>query len=174
MARKPAKMYRQVKSQAYTRKEYVGGIPGLRLFQYVMGDKRNSTDFEVELALTSGSACQIRHTSLESARVSANRFIQKKTGTVGYRMRIHVYTHILLRENKQATGAGADRISQGMRSAFGKIVSTAARVRQDQTIISLQVNRKNAEFAKQALRKANSKLPSSCRIKILRGAELIQ
>ena len=172
MARKPAVMYRQVKSQAFTRKEYVGGIPGVRLFQFVMGDKKG--EFEIELSLVSGSKCQIRHTSLESARVTANRFIQKKTGTLGYRMRMLVYPHILLRENKQATGAGADRISQGMRSAFGKIVSTAARVRQDQTIISLQVNRKNAEFAKQALRKANSKLPSSCRIKILRGAELIQ
>ena len=172
MARKPAVMYRQVKSQAFTRKEYVGGIPGVRLFQFVMGDKKG--EFEIELSLVSGSKCQIRHTSLESARVTANRFIQKKTGTQGYRMRMLVYPHILLRENKQATGAGADRISQGMRSSFGKIVSTAARVKSAQPIMSLQVNRKNFKFAKDALRKANSKLPTSCSIKVVRGQELIK
>ena len=172
MARKPAKMYREVKSQAYTRKEYVGGIPGVRLFQFVMGDKKG--EFEMELSLISGSNCQIRHTSLESARVTANRFIQKRTGTLGYRMRILVYPHILLRENKLATGAGADRISQGMRNSFGKIVSTAARVKSDQPIMSLQVNRKNFKVAKEALRKANAKLPSSCRIKVVRGEEFVQ
>ena len=41
----------------------------------------------------------------------------------------HTYPHHVLRENKQATGAGADRVSQGMRCAFGKNVGTAARVK---------------------------------------------
>ena len=31
MARKPAKMYRQVKGQAYTRREYTGGVPNNRI-----------------------------------------------------------------------------------------------------------------------------------------------
>ncbi|HID71408.1 MAG TPA: 50S ribosomal protein L16 [Thermoplasmata archaeon] len=172
MARKPARMYREVKSQAYTRKEYVGGIPGLRLAQFLMGNKKG--EFEIELALVAGSKCHIRHTALESARVSANRFIQKRAGNLGYKLRIHVYPHILLRENKQATGAGADRISQGMRKAFGKIVGTAARVKDGQTIMTLHVNRKNFLFAKEALRKANSKLPTQCKIRILRGEELVQ
>ncbi len=173
MPRKPAKMYRDVKSQAYTRKEYVGGIPGLRLMQFIMGDKARD-DWDIELRLISGNACQIRHTALESARISANRFIQKRTGTQGYRMKINVYPHILIRENKQATGAGADRISQGMRCSFGKIVGTAARVKTDQTIITLQVSKRNYLAAKDALRKANSKLPTKGRIVISKGQEHIQ
>ena len=166
-------MFRDVKSQAYTRKKYVGGIPGIRLFQFVMGDKRKN-DFEIELQLRSGSNCQIRHTSLESARVTANRFIAKQTGTLGYKMHIHVYPHILIRENKQATGAGADRISQGMRNSFGKIVNLAARVKNEQRLITVSVNRKNFLFAKQALKKANSKLGTPCRIVVVRGEEFIQ
>ena len=44
----------------------------------------------------------------------ANSTIRSSAGADGYALRIHVYPHQILRENKQATGAGADRVSQGM------------------------------------------------------------
>ena len=81
-------------------------------------------------------------------------------GPQGYSLRIRVYPHQILRENKQATGAGADRVSQGMRCAFGKNVGTAARVQKNQKIITIQTNEANFSAAKDALRKANCKLPS--------------
>ena len=80
------------------------------------------------LELSVDNACQIRHTALEAARVISNATIRKAAGPQGYALRIHTYPHQVLRENKQATGAGADRVSQGMRQAFGKNVGTAARV----------------------------------------------
>ena len=40
MARKPAKMYRQVKGQAYTRREYTGGVPNNRILRYHMGNRK--------------------------------------------------------------------------------------------------------------------------------------
>ncbi len=76
-----------------------------------------------------------------------------------------------LRENKQATGAGADRVSQGMRLAFGKNVGTAARCRKNDVIVSIHTS---AEFyldARNALRKAGMKFPSSVTISVSRGAE---
>ena len=65
--------------------------------------------------------------------------MEKKIGSSNYRVVVRVYPHVVLRENKQATGAGADRVSQGMRAAYGKIVSTAAEVKEGQIIISLKM-----------------------------------
>ena len=77
----------------------------------------------------------------------------------GYALRIHVYPHQILRENKQATGAGADRVSQGMRQAFGKNVGTVMRVLRGQTIVSIHMNPENYDATKDALRKASCKFP---------------
>ena len=77
-----------------------------------------------------------------------------------------VYPHVVLRENKQATGAGADRVSQGMRAAFGKVVSTAAEIKPAQVIITIETTEPFIESAKSALRKAGMKIPSPCKINV--------
>lgn len=163
MARKPGSMYRSIKQQAYTRKEYMGGVPTSRITQFVSGNKKEL--FPVQLCLLANESCQIRHTALESARITANRALEKNAGLNDYRLKIRVYPHHVIRENKQATGAGADRVSQGMRASFGKAVGTAARVHPNQTIMSVETFERNIDHAKDALRKAASKLPSPCKIK---------
>jgi len=164
MPRKPNKMYRNVKQQAYTRREYMGGVPPSRITQFVLGNKNEV--FPTELFLSVTERCQIRHTALEAARIAANRFLEKKAGVTDYRLTIRVYPHHVLRENKQATGAGADRVSQGMRASFGATVGTAARVKPNQVIITVETLEKNIDFAKEALNKAASKLPSPCKISV--------
>jgi len=135
MVRKPGKMYRNLAKKAYTRKEYMGGIPGSKVVQFDMG---NLTDeFPVQLSLAVEEGCQIRHTALEAARISINRRLIKDVGRMNYRLKLRVYPHHVLRENKQATGAGADRVSEGMRLAFGKAVGTAARVMPGQEVFSV-------------------------------------
>jgi len=163
MARKPGSMYHSIKQQAYTRREYMGGVPVSRITQFVSGNK--TALFPVKLNLYTKESCQIRHTALESARITANRALEKNAGLNDYRLKIWVYPHHVIRENKQATGAGADRVSQGMRASFGKAVGTAARVHANQIIISVETFERNIDPAKDALRKAASKLPSSCFIK---------
>ncbi len=162
MSRKPAKMYRYVKSQAYTRKKYMGGIPNPKITQYNMGDK--NAEFPVVLSLKVEERCQIRHNTLEACRVTANRFMSKMAGSLGYHLKVRVFPHIVLRENKQATGAGADRVSQGMRSAFGKNVGTAARVKPNQSVLTIRTTSDHFENAKPALRKGGMKLPSPCKV----------
>jgi large subunit ribosomal protein L10e len=61
-------------------------------------------------------------------------------------------------------GAHADRLSDGMRRSFGKPVGTAARVRPNQTIITINVNENGVEAAKRALKLGSTKLPIPCRI----------
>jgi large subunit ribosomal protein L10e len=61
-------------------------------------------------------------------------------------------------------GAHADRLQEGMRRAFGKPVGRAARVEPSQEIIVVKVDESGLEIAKEALRRAASKIPASCRI----------
>ncbi|HEQ78995.1 MAG TPA: 50S ribosomal protein L16 [Euryarchaeota archaeon] len=171
MARKPAKMYRQVKGPSYTRKKYMGGIPGLRINQFEVGNKTGN--FPVTLSLVAENSCQIRHNCLEAARIAANRHISKRAGSALYHLKIRVYPHQVIRENKLATGAGADRISSGMRGAFGKIVGTAARVKSGQKIITIRTTVSHYQTAKKALWKACVKLPTPGYIVVDEGAELV-
>lgn len=157
-------MYRDIRGRPTTRKEYMGGIPGIRITQFNLGNK--DQEFPVSLSLVVEEQCQILHRALEAARVAANRYISKKAGRMNYFMKIRVYPHVVVRENKQATGAGADRVSQGMRLAYGKPVGTAARVQPGQKIITIDTTEDNIEHAKVALQRAISKLPSPCRIEV--------
>lgn len=176
MARKPAKMYRRLKGPAYTRRKFTGGVPNNRILSFHVGNRRaaETGEFKMELNLFANESCQIRHTALEAARVISNSTIRNVAGMNGYALRIHTYPHHILRENKQATGAGADRVSQGMRCAFGKNVGTAARVKRGQRVISLQFSPEDYLVAKDALRKASMKFPTPCTTKLIRGAEHVK
>ncbi|HTY46242.1 MAG TPA: 50S ribosomal protein L16 [Methanomassiliicoccales archaeon] len=171
MARKPARMYTQIRGQAYTRKEYMGGVPAPRINQFDQGNPNG--DFPIEFTLRVKEACQIRHTALEAARISANRLLTKNAGATNFYLKIRTYPHNVLRENKLATGAGADRVSSGMRAAFGKAVGTAARVTPGQPIITVRVPVSAATAAKEALWSASLKLPTPCFVKVEKGGELL-
>ncbi|MDG6225317.1 MAG: 50S ribosomal protein L16 [Candidatus Thermoplasmatota archaeon] len=162
MTRKPARMYRKITGPAYTRREYMGGVPASRITQFVMGNSKGS--FPMEYRLVAKEQCQIRHMALEAARIAANKHIQKRAGAQNYKLVINVIPHHILRENKQATGAGADRVSQGMRKSFGKNIGSAARVRAGQLVMFLQTNPNMELPAKEALRKASMKLPTPASI----------
>ena len=164
MARKPARMYTQIRGQAYTRKEYMGGTPNIRIAQFEMGNAK--TKYPLKMHLIAEERCQMRDIALEAARISANRYLQKKLGSMNYHVKLRVFPHNVLRENKQATGAGADRVSDGMRGAFGKAVGLAARVQSGQEIMTISTTKNNFLVAKEAMRKAKMKLPTPCRIDI--------
>ena len=165
MVRKPNKMYRHIKGRAYTRKEFMGGIPGSRISQFDVGDLRSA--FPVAIHLLAEEACQIRHMALEAARISGNRHIAKMAGNA-YRLKIRLFPHHVLRENKIAVGAGADRISDGMRHAFGTPVGTAARVQPGMKILTIWTTEANVDHAKEAMRKAGAKLPTPWRLEVER------
>jgi len=171
MARKPARMYRNITQRSYTRREYMGGVPGSKIVTYDMGNLKD--DFPVQLSLVAKEACQIRHSALESARIAANRLLLDNLGQTNYHLKIRVFPHQVLRENKQATGAGADRVSQGMRLAFGKAIGTAARVRAGQKIMTVYINPANFKQAKNSLVSAGYKLPTPISLEIEKGQELV-
>ena len=74
--------------------------------------------------------------------MTSNRLLEK-TLTKDYHLRVKVYPFHVLRENALATGAGADRLSTGMKLAYGKPVGSAARVHEEQTLFELRINKVN-------------------------------
>lgn len=149
----------------------MGGVPGSKVVQFDMGNL--TEDFPVQLTLVSEESCQIMDRALEAARIAANRLLLRDVGRLDFHLKLRVYPHQVLRENKQATGAGADRVSDGMRRAFGKAVGTAARVSAGQKIMTLGVNAQHFLNAKSALVRAGHKLPTPCRIIVEKGAEQV-
>ena len=174
MSEKPASMYRDIDKPAYTRREYITGIPGSKIAQHQMGDKQaHGDDYEVQISLEVDESVQIRHGSLEAARLSANRHLIKELGENNYTMILRKFPHQVLRENKQATGAGADRVSDGMRQSFGKIVGTAARIQAGERLFTAYCDVEQAEAVKEAFRRAYNKITPPCRIRVERGEELL-
>jgi len=172
MARKPNSMYREIRGQPYARREYMGGVPASRITQFDLGNING--EFPIVITLIAQEACQIRHIALEAARIAANRQMVKKAGSLGFHLKIRIHPTIVLRENKQATGAGADRVSMGMRKSFGKAVGTAARVKSGQPLITIRTNRNHFTTAKSALRRAGMKLPTPCSIRVDEGESLVK
>ena len=137
--------YRKGTGQAYTRKEYIKGKPQIKIAKFG-GGKPGNYEFCVQLLMN--EKLQIRHMAIESFRLAANKTLEKVTGETGYSSRLRIYPHILLRENKMIATAGADRLQEGMRRAWGKAVSLAARVKRGQCIMEMNVNKEHVEAAK--------------------------
>jgi large subunit ribosomal protein L10e len=167
MTRKPARMYKKIEGQVYTRQEYMGGIPTCRVTQFDTGNL--TAEFPMSLSLEGEEASQVRDIALEAARVSAVRVLEKMAPNA-YHLKVRRYPHQILREHKMAMGAGADRISDGMRRAFGKPVGHAVRSQIGATLLTVYTTAEHLDAAKEALRKASHKLPTPTRVTILGAA----
>ena len=173
MALRPGRTLRELKrpytreSKKKPRKSYVTGVPHSRIHVFEMGNKKKD-DFEVKVFLVSQDKVQIRSNALESARIVSSRYVEKNIGIENYKMKVLVYPHHVLREHSIAMGAGADRFSQGMRKAFGRPSGKAALVDKGQNIFAVYVdnNPQHINIAKDALKRADSKIRCRTRIKI--------
>ena len=171
MGLRPGHCYcKNVNKRAYTRvakkvhkKNFVGGVPGLRIRQFHMGFGQR--DYTHVVHFVTVDKIQIRDNALESARTTVARQLNKKLTQANYYMKVRVYPQFFLRENKQAQGAHADRIQQGMSQCpFGKVVGRASRVRPNQKIFSILVDEPNTAFVREVLKKSASRFPCSMKV----------
>ncbi|MCS7098956.1 MAG: 50S ribosomal protein L16 [Sulfolobales archaeon] len=164
MPLRPARCYKGINKPAYTRSEYIDGIPQSKIVKYVMGNLREK--YELRLELKALEAAQIRHNALEAGRIAAHKYLSKAVGEDKFALIVRVYPHQVLRENKMMAFAGADRLQEGMRRAFGKPIGLAARVFPNSTVVEVRVNRAYLEQAKEALRRFSDKIgvPSAIEI----------
>lgn len=154
--------YRANKSQAYTKK-WAPGTPNPKVARFTTG--KYSTEYDYILKLLSKGRVQIRSNALEAARVAANKKLAS-LGEEGYYLVVRSYPHIVLRENKMIATAGADRLQEGMRKAFGKPIGVAARVDIGSTVLELQVRAADLDKGKNAMHAAKAKLPMLTDVKI--------
>ncbi len=168
---------RYITSQAWSRysvkkprKNFIKALPHTSLLIFRMGI--NKPDYDTLLTLDSEGYVQVRSNSLEAARQSANKHLEKELQN-NYFFRVVTYPHQVIREKKRATGAGADRLSQGMSMSFGRPISVAARIHPRTSVFEIKVNGSQASLAiaKEALKRASSKLSGnySITVKSLKG-----
>ena len=141
----------------YRSKSFVRGGPVCRVVKFNIGNLKGKFTHRVDLSTK--QVMQVRDNALESARLAANRTLEKALGKSGFRLQVRVYPHHILREHALASGAGADRFSSGMAHSFGKPAGNAAQLKKGQIVLSVYVNEPNILLAKKALKKSNHKLP---------------
>lgn len=141
----------------YRKLSYVRTRPASKIVKYNMGNLTDKFDYTIKLVAKDN--LNIRHNALESARLTATRTLEKALGRKGFCLRIRAFPHHILRENPLASGAGADRMSTGMKMSFGKTIGTAARVFKGAIILEAFVNTENLAVGKRAVKKSSYKLP---------------
>jgi len=156
--------YRKIE-RPYTRysnrrkKAFVKARPGKKVIKFEMGDLGKSNDFDMKIALITKDAAQIRANAIEAGRIAALRKLETALGRTGFNMRIEIIPHHVIRENPLAAGAGADRLSTGMKHSFGKVIATAARVEEGKVLVTVSVPKNHANLAREALKGFSKKLP---------------
>ena len=168
MPLRPGRCYRRLE-RPYTRVEYIAGAPYVQIPKFELGNTKakDRARFDYVVELVAESIGQIRANALEAARQMAYKYLSKYVGDANFYLKIVTYPFHVLRENKMLAMAGADRLQQGMRLAFGVPVGRAARITRPGTVVMhLEIEKKNLAHAKEALRRAASKLPLPMRIVI--------
>ncbi|MEM1644543.1 MAG: 50S ribosomal protein L16 [Ignisphaera sp.] len=164
MPLRPARCYTHQEKPPYTRREYIHGIPMPKISKFIMGNTKINA--ELKFKLISIERGIIRHNALEAARVIAHKYLSKYVGDTNYMLVLRSYPHHVIREHKMLAFAGADRLQEGMRLAFGKPAGLAVRAEPGSIIIEIYGLKQHIEQLKEAMRRAASKIPVKCRIEI--------
>jgi len=137
-------------------KKFAPGAPNPKVARFTTGKYRD--DYDYMLKLVSEGRLQIRHNALEAARVAASKKVAL-LGEENFYLKVVTYPHLVLRENKMIATAGADRLQEGMRKAFGKPIGLAARIEIGSVVLELSIKAENLDKAKEAMWAASTKLP---------------
>lgn len=167
-----ASSYSKRKARPYTRKSkskgksYIKVIPHNKIVKYNMGNLQAyyQGKYKNELRLISTEKVLIRDNALEACRQLLNKNLDK-IFPGKYYFEVRVYPHHILRNNKTAAGAGADRLSTGMSHSFGVVEGRGAIVKPGKDIFLVSVEAESdVKSARKALEMVKAKIP--CRSKV--------
>ncbi|GMK56802.1 hypothetical protein CspeluHIS016_0306420 [Cutaneotrichosporon spelunceum] len=165
MGRRPARCYRYCKNKPFPKSRYNRGVPDPKIRIFDLGRKRASVDdFPFCCHLVSDEYEQLSSEALEAARICANKYIVKNAGKEAFHLRVRVHPFHVIRINKMLSCAGADRLQQGMRGAWGKPYGKVARVNIGQVIMSIRCRDAHKPIIIEALRRARYKFPGRQKI----------
>ncbi|PIN89897.1 50S ribosomal protein L16 [Candidatus Pacearchaeota archaeon CG10_big_fil_rev_8_21_14_0_10_34_76] len=164
--------YSKKHARPYTRvsknksKSYIKQVPHNKIVKYNLGnvDAYNQGKLKHVARFIAEERAQIRDNSLEACRLLMNKALEKNVPKQFY-LQIKVYPHHILRNNKTAAGAGADRLSSGMKHSFGVIEGRAAMVNAGKELFVVYCeNEKVVRFARRVLNMVKSKVPCKGRV----------
>ncbi len=161
MGLRPARTVREVKAQPWSRisrkkprKSYVKGAPNSKVRQFNMGSDRYY-DLEIELVLE--GPIQLRDNAIEAARQAINKHLEKNLES-NYFLQVLKFPHLVIREHSALGVAGADRISKGMKRAFGKPKGRMARIAAGEGVFRARIDKSALSVAKVAFKRGQLKL----------------
>jgi large subunit ribosomal protein L10e len=168
MGLRPARTTRNVNKPAWTRhskrkprRSYVKSLPHKNLNTYEQGVMKE--DYDAKIMLLSKDTVQIRDNAIEAARQTLNRHLDRRISG-SYKFIIRKYPHQILRENRMLSGAGADRISKGMRKSFGKPSDLAVRMKPNETLFEVYTYERKFDIVSEGFRKAGQKLSGNFKV----------
>ncbi len=168
-----ATSYSKKTARPYTRKSrsksksYIKVIPHNKVVKYNLGNVQafNEGKFKYHIKFISEERVQIRDNAIESGRLILNKHLEKKLPKQFY-FQIKIFPHHILRNNKTAAGAGADRLSSGMKHSFGVTEGRAAMVAPGKEIFFVATEtEQGARIARDTLSMVKAKMP--CKTKII-------
>ncbi len=162
MGLRPARTIRKAQGQQWARisfskprKSFVKGAPRPKVRQYEMGADRY---YEYRIDLVCKGPIHVRDNAIEAARQAANKYLEKMLLVENYFFKVLKYPHLVIREHSALGVAGADRISKGMKLAFGRPKGRMCRVNKGDSMFVVFCDEKSLKVAKIALTRAMLKL----------------
>lgn len=173
MALRKALSYSKKYARPYTRvsrnkaKAYIKVVPHNKIAKYNSGDAAGfrAGKFPFQLSLNAQLPVQIRDNALEAGRQFLVKIMDEKLPGQYY-LELKVHPHHILRNNKTAAGAGADRLSTGMKQSFGIVEGRAAMVAAGKSIYFIACpHDQGTRVAREALNQIKSKLPGKTTVR---------
>jgi large subunit ribosomal protein L10e len=121
--------------------------------------------FPLQVMLIANDWVQVRDNALEAGRMMFSKILDEKIPNQYY-FEIKTHPHHILRNNKTAAGAGADRLSTGMKQSFGVIEGRAAMVGAGKPIFFVACATENAaRVVREVMHMAKAKIPGKTSIR---------
>lgn len=172
MALRKASAYSKKIARPFTRKSrskgkaYIKVVPFSKITKMTMGNQAdyNGGKYPFLVKLTPATKVQVRDNALEACRMLVVKIMDTEAPGQYY-FAVKVFPHHMLRENKTAAGAGADRLSSGMKHSYGIVIGRAAIVKPGKSILEVYcADEKVAAIARKALNTAKPKVPGSTKV----------
>lgn len=168
MGLRPARTVRDNMGPAWTRyskrkprKSFVKSLPHKNLNTFETGLVKTDYDLRATMVCLDKTLL-VRDNAIESARQTISRQLEK-LALGNYKFWVRKYPHHVVRENRMLSGAGADRLSKGMRKSFGKPSDLAARINKGEIMFEVKTYSRFKDVVTDSFRKAGQKMSGNYR-----------
>jgi|TARA_B100001971_G_C18164257_1_gene523231 large subunit ribosomal protein L10e len=164
--RKPIVNTRHSRRQQHS---YIKAVPPQKIVKFNMGNAKayESNKFDYKLTLSTQEDIQIRDLALEAVRQTLNKDLVKLFTTKNFFLRVNVFPHNILRNNRVYSGSSkGERVQTGMTKSFGSPEGRAATIKKGRPIFTVYFHdKKDIAKVRSYFKKAIPKLP--CKTKLV-------